>query len=197
MRNSPSIRAAATVAIAALTGCGHTVPAGTPAAGPAPFTRVLRLDQLYVLEMRGPAVDDTTVTFRTGALRRVILWHGAPDYTPFVELVFPAEAFAAPGLPDSVTVTVHPRPGVYGIDLTSSTPPGRGAQIRFSYPVHFAAPIAALKRYSDAGGVERALSIAVQVGDGRYGLLASERPALDNLQAELRGAGTYLVVAPR
>lgn len=161
------------------------------------MTRVLRLDQLYILEMDGPAASDTTVTFATGTMRRVILRHGAPDNTPFVELAFPAAAFAAPGAPESVTVSIHPRPGVYGVDLTSSLPPGPGATVRFSYPVHFAAPLAALRRYGDAAGVERALSVGVELDNDRWGLLASDRPALDNLQAQLRGAGSYLVVAPR
>jgi hypothetical protein len=159
---------------------------------------VLALEQLFVLEMEGIPPEDTVVTFRTGAARSIILRHGPPDNTPFVELRFPADAFAAPVLPDSVTVTVHPRPGIYGVDITTSIEPAKGAFIRFKYPVHFSAPIAAVEKYRDVGRYERALSIVRQVGStSNYGLLPSDRPSSDNLQAALPGSGAYLVAAPR
>jgi hypothetical protein len=147
--------------------------------------------------MGGVPPEDTVVTFRTGATRRVILRHAPPDNTVFVELIFNAETFAAPGTPESVTVSVHPRPGVYGVDVTTTLPPGPGAFIRFRYPVHFAAPQAAIARYGSAVRVELALSVAMRLPSGSYGLLPSERPASDNLQAPLGGTGTYLVVARR
>jgi hypothetical protein len=159
---------------------------------------VLALNQLFVLEMAGIPAEDTVVTFRTGRARTIILRHGAPDNTTFVELRFPAEAFAAPALPDSVTVTVHPRPGIYGVDIIMSREPAPGASIRFKYPVHFSAPLAALEKYLGTGRFERALSIARQLGSAAsYSLLPSDRPASDNLQAALQGSGAYLVAAPR
>jgi hypothetical protein len=141
--------------------------------------------------------EDTAVTLATGALRRIILRHGAPDNTVFAELTFPAECFAGPGTPESVTVEIRPRPGVYGIDVTSTVPPGPGAWVRFKYPVHFAAPVAALARYGSTARLERALAIATRLEGGQWRLLPSERPASDNLQAPLGSSGTYLVVAPR
>jgi hypothetical protein len=158
---------------------------------------VLPLERLFVLEATGVPPEDTVVTFATGADRRIVLRHSAPDNTTFLELWFPATTFAEPGTPDSVTVTVHPRPGVYGAEVTSTLPLGPGALIRFKYPVHFAAPVAALRRYGGATQVERALSVATLLPGGSWGLLSSERPASDNLQAPLPASGIYLVVAPR
>jgi hypothetical protein len=178
-------------------GCGRTASPAAPAAGPVPITKVLPLSELYTLEMSGVPPEDTAATFPTGKPHHVILRHGAPDNAVFVELIFPAETFATKGAPDSVTVSVHPRPGVYGVEIATTLPLERGALIRFKYPVHFAPPLAATARYGTAGQLERALAVAIRLEDGSYGLLESERPASDNLEAPLRGAGTYLVVAPR
>jgi hypothetical protein len=115
----------------------------------------------------------------------------------FVELIFPADSFTDPEMPESVTVIVRARPGVYGIDVTTTAPPGPGALVRFKYPVHFAAPVAAIARYGSTVRFERALSVATRLESGQWGLLPSERPASDNLQAPLTASGTYLVVAPR
>jgi hypothetical protein len=161
------------------------------------MTAVLDASRLYVLEMTGIPAEDTTVTLGAGARRTIILRHGAPDNSTFVELEFGAETFPAPASPESITVTVRPRAGVYGVDVTTSVPPGGGAVIRFKYPVHFAAPLAALARYGSEFRFEQALSVAHQLDNGNFGLLRSRRPALDNLEAALPGAGTYLVVAPK
>jgi hypothetical protein len=160
--------------------------------------RVLPLNKLYVLEVAGIPPEDTVVTFHPGSPRLIILRHGAPDNTTFVELRFPVEAFGKDSFPDSVTVSIHPRPGIYGVDIRSSTEPMKGASIIFKYPVHFSAPIAAVAKYGGTGPYERALSVARQLGaDSGYGLLPTERPASDNLSAGLTGSGTYIVAAPR
>ena len=196
MRISRPALLAATIAPLVL-GCGRTTTGAAPAAGPRPVTRVLPLTGLFLLEMSGVPPEDTSATFPTGTAHRVILRHGPPDHAVFVELTFAAKTFAAEGSPDSVTVTLHPHPGVYGVDVTTTVPPGPGGLICFKYPVHFAAPVAATARYGTSGSFEEALAVAIQREDGSYGLLESERPAWDNLQAPLRSAGTYLVVAPR
>jgi len=193
--SSRSIVAATAVLIAPL-GCGHAPAAAAPA-GPAPMSRVLPLERLFVLEMSGVPAEDTVVVFPIRAARQIVLRHAAPDNTVFAELSFPAESFDTTGAQDSVFVTVHPRPGVYGMDVTTSLAPKRGALIRFKYPVHFAPPVAAITRYGSPAGLERALQVAIRLDGGNYGLLVSERPSLDNLQAPLTGSGTYLVVAPR
>jgi hypothetical protein len=178
--------------------CGSPPPSPAPKPTPtAQVTRVLSLDQLFVLEMSGVSPEDTVVRLATGSVRQIIIRHGPPDNTVFVEVLFPAGTFSGPGTPESVTVEIRPRPGVYGIDVVTSVPPGAGALVRFKYPVHFAPPAAALARYGSAVRLERALSIATRLDNGRWGLLPSERPRSDNLQAPLQGAGSYLVVAPR
>ena len=147
--------------------------------------------------MAGIPPEDTTVRFPAEAPRLIIIRHGVPDNTVFVELNFPAGSFAPAAAGDSVTVTVHPRPGVYGIDLGLTAPFGVGATIRFRYPVHFMAPRAALARYGSAVRYEAQLAVLFRLESDRFGLLRSDRPASDNLRAPLRGPGTYLVAAPR
>ena len=185
----------ATLLLLAACGSGRTRP-GTATDGAAP-ARDLPLDQLHVLEMSGVPPEDTIVTFRTGASRRIILRHGPPDNTVFVELHFPPEAFPEATAPESVTVTVHPRPGIYGADVTITSPPEAGSTIRFKYPVHFSAPLAGIARYGSVLQFERALAIATLKEARLYTLLPSTRPASDNLEALLAGSGTYLVAAPR
>lgn len=197
MRNSPRPFLRATALLLGLAACGRAAGTARPAPGPDVPVRVLALEQLFVLEMAGIPAEDTVVTFPTGMPRTIILRHGAPDNTTFVELSFPAEAFAAPALPDSVTARIHPRPGIYGVDITMSIEPARGASIRFKYPVHFSAPIAALGQYGGSGRYEQALGIVRRMNGTRYGLLESDRPSSDNLRAALPGTGTYLVAAPR
>ena len=63
--------------------------------------------------------------------------------------------------------------------------------------MHFTAPRAALARYGSAARYEAQLAVMVQLENGGFGVLHSDRPASDNLRAPLRGPGTYLVAAPR
>lgn len=187
----------ATAALLAVAACGR---AGGPAAGqPSPddLPKELPLARLYVLEMSGIPPEDTTVTFRAGQPYSVILRHGAPDNSVFVELTFPAAVFGDSTSLDSVTVAVHPRPGIYAVDVTTTLPPDKGATIRFKYPVHFSPPLEAVSHYGSAVQLERALSIARLEEGTNYELLRSTRPSVDNLEAPLAGPGTYLVAAPR
>jgi len=147
--------------------------------------------------MAGIPPEDTVATFPTGVARTIILRHGAPDNTTFIELNFPAAAFGAAARPDSVTVTVHPRPGIYGVDVAMSAEPTKGASIRFKYPIHFSAPIAALEKYGGTSRYEQALRVVREAGESGYALLVTDRPSSDNLKAALQGSGVYLVAAPR
>ena len=190
---------AATATILALLGCGggSAAPSGT-AVAPVVVTRVLPPEQLWVLEVAGLAPEDTTVTFALAEARTIILRHGPPDNTVFVELTFPESVVVARDAPDSVTIAVRPRPGIYGLDVAMTVLPTRtGSAIRFKYPVHFSAPVAGLRQYGTATRFEQGLAVGQLVDGTRYALLASTRPASDNLQAPLPGPGTYLVAAPR
>jgi hypothetical protein len=194
---SARLRPAATALLGLALACGHPSGSPSPSGGSGAALRLLPRSQLYVLEMAGIPPDDTLVTFPVGQRRVIVLRHGAPDNTVFAEVTFPDSVFRSPGAPDSVTVVLRPRPGLYALDLASTVLPLPGSTIRFNYPVHFAPPLAAVQRYGSAVRYERALAVAVRTADGRYQLLASERPASDNLQAPLPGPGTYLVAAPR
>lgn len=182
--------------VLAISACGRATTQGAgDASGDAPRERLL--SQLYVLEMSGIPPEDTVVTFRSGLARTIVLRHGPPDNTVFVELAFPDSVFQGSQFPDSVTATIKPRPGVYGLDLGLSALPRRGATIRFKYPVHFLAPVAALRKHGSAVRFERTLSVARRIEGERFALLPSDRPASDNLRSALPGPGTYLVAGVR
>jgi hypothetical protein len=187
----------ATAAALAAAACGRPAAAPAPSASPPGATRILPLDRLYVLEVSGVPPEDTIVTFAAGTSRVIILRHGPPDNTVFVELAFSDSAFVVPGAPDSVTVIVRPRPGLYALDLATTVVPKGGAMIRFKYPVHFSAPLEAIRHYGSRVRYEQALRIAALTDGTNYALLPSQRPASDNLQTALPGPGTYLVAAPR
>jgi hypothetical protein len=201
MHISKTIRCArlslATATAIAGAACGRPTAAPAPVGAPPGTTRILPLDLLYVLEVAGVPPEDTTVTFAIGTPRVIVLRHGPPDNTVFVEISFADSAFVVPDAPDSVTVVVRPRPGLYALDLATTVLPRGGGVIRFKYPVHFSAPLDAIRRYGSQARYEQALRIATLVDGTNYALLPSQRPASDNLLAALPGPGTYLVAAPR
>ena len=187
----------ATIATLSGLACGRATTPATTSAAPGSPSQVLPISRLYVLEMTGIPPEDTMVTFAANRPRIIILRHGPPDNTVFVEITFPDSVFRVPGAPDSVTVVVRPRPGVYAVDIASTVIPTRGATIRFKYPVHFSAPLEAVQRYGTAGRYERALAVCDVVDGTNYALLPSRRPASDNLESNLRGPGSYVVAAPK
>lgn len=196
----PSIATAAAALTLACGGAATPGPARPRLEDSKPLV-VLPPEQLYVLEVSGIPPEDTTITFLTGQPRTIILRHGAPDNTVFAQFNFPADAFEAPkdslAPRDSVKMEIHPHPGLYGIDVQLSALPEKGATILFKYPVHFAAPNAAIVRYGSRARYERALMVGVRIDSTSIGLLESDRPASDNLRAAFLGSGTYLVAAPR
>jgi hypothetical protein len=176
--------ALAAVATAVAAGCaGRSAGVSDAALAGEPTGRV-PADRVYVMEMSGIPAEDTTVTFLAGTARTILLQHGPPDNTVF-------------GGADLVSVTLSPRPGVYGLEVSLPRAPGPGATIRFRYPMHIAPPRAAEIRYGTRAKLEAALVVGRVLEGGTIGLLASSRPASDNLQAPLAGAGTYLLIAPR
>ena len=185
------------LAIGALgAGCGGRKPVapGTP---PTPSAaRVLPLQRAIVLETSGPPPSDTTVTFPTGSPRAIVLRHGPPENIVFARLMFTATAFGDSG--QTVQVDVHPRPGVYGLDITTSLPlRERGATIVFEYARYFSAPAQARHVYGSDMAFERALAVGRLLPEGQIELLPSFRSAADNLGALLPTLGGYLVAAPQ
>jgi hypothetical protein len=157
-------------------------------------TRVVSLDSAFVLETAGPPPADTSVTFTAGVSHSIVLRHGPPDNLVFAQLDFPPAAFKADsGRP--VTVAVHPRPGVYGVDVTTSLSLASGASLTFKYARYFSAPARARAAYGSDVLYERALAIGRLQPNGHLGLLPSTRPASDNLRSALPGPGSYLVAA--
>ncbi|MGH7531815.1 MAG: hypothetical protein ACREL4_00875, partial [Gemmatimonadales bacterium] len=138
---------------------------------------------------------DTSVTFIPGRPRVIVLRNPDPDNTPFATLEIPASGFGTGS--DPVTITLATRPGVYGLDINANASFGPGIILTFKYAVHFAPPAAALTKYGSRIAFEKRLTIARQNPDGSLVLLASGRPASDNLSALLNTPGTYVVAAPR
>lgn len=192
-------KTAASVALCCLmaTACGTPKPTVTVMPSGAVATQILPLSALYVLEVTGIAPADTVLQMSAAGARVITVRHGPPDNTEFAVLRFPAKVFTPPAGRDSVQVSVHPRPGVFGVDLATDAPFGAGAKLVFKYAIHFSAPVGARQKYGGLVRFERALSVAQLQPDGRYALLVTARPASDNLEAPLSGPGTYLVVAPR
>ena len=172
---------------------GRAATAGRKEPGPAGIVRVVPLTAAFVLETAGPPPADTSVTFTSGIYRIIVLRHGPPDNLVFAELEFPPKAFADSGRP--VTVEIHPRPGVYGVDLTTSLPFAAGASLTFEYARYFSAPARARAAYGSDALYERALAIGQLQPGGQLGFLRSTRPAADNIRSALPGAGSYLVAA--
>ncbi|HEU4763811.1 MAG TPA: hypothetical protein VFS28_04115 [Gemmatimonadales bacterium] len=192
------VRLALVASAAALTGAcrGRPAVAPDPRAIPAPAPlQTLRADQVFILEHTGTEPGDTVAAIVPGAARTVVLRHASPDNTVFATVAVPAAGFSGAG--DTVHLTLRPRPGVYGLDVAADATFGPGIVLTFKYAVHFAAPAAAIERYRHAPALERRLSVARRNADGSFTLLASGRPASDNLAVFLSAPGSYYVVAPR
>jgi hypothetical protein len=161
------------------------------------LARVVPLASAIVLETAGPPPSDTTVTVTAGEPRVIVLRHGPPENVVFAALVFPPRAFRADsGQP--VRVVVRPRPGVYGLELTTSVPLGEGASVIFKYARYFSAPARARAAYGSDVMYERALAVGQYLpGGAQLVLLPSTRPVADNLEALLPEAGTYVVAAAK
>jgi hypothetical protein len=167
----------------------QTIPTGPTAA------RVLPLNRIIVLETSGPAPSDTSVSFTAGTSRTIVLRHGPPENIVFAELTFPPGAFADSG--QVVTVDVRPRPGVYGLDVSTSLALRGGATVVFDYARYFSAPVRARQVYRSDVAFERALAVGRVLPDNQIELLPSIRPELDNMGAALPVPGRYLVAAPQ
>ncbi len=156
---------------------------------------MLPLARVFVLETSGPPPPDTAVTFTTGRPRVIVLHHGGESIT-FARLSFEAGAFGDSGR--TVEVEVHPRPGIYGLDFTTSLPlRGSAATVTFEYTRYFSAPARARQVHGSDVAFERVLAVGRLLPDKQVELLPSTRPAADNLTAALPVPGSYIVAAPQ
>jgi hypothetical protein len=157
--------------------------------------RLLPLARVFVLETAGPPPPDTSVTFTAGTQRTIVLFHSGENVT-FARLEFEPGAFADSGR--TVQVDVHPRPGIYGLDLATSLPlQANRSAVVFEYARYFSAPARARQVHGSETAFERALAVGHLLPDGLVELLPSSRPAADNLQSSLPTPGSYIVAAPQ
>jgi hypothetical protein len=125
----------------------------------------------------------------------IVLYH-AGESIAFAQLTFEASAFGDSG--QTVQVDVRPRPGIYGLDLTTSLPfRGGQAAVTFVYGRYFSAPVRARQVYGSDVATERALAVGRLLSESQVELLPSTRPAPDNLSAPLVAPGSYIVAAPQ
>ncbi len=180
-----------------LAGCGGNQ--FTQGGGPDPVATVRGLppqppDQLLVLDQGGVSPGDTTVRFAAGSGRIILLRHAAPDNAIFAILAVPPDS----GATDSITVTLRPSPGRYGLSVAATPRLPDGGMLTFSYAIHFLAPSTLPEsRYRDARDYAQWLGIGRQLDDGRVRFLEFIHPGADMLRAPLDGEGLYLVAAPR
>jgi len=155
--------------------------------------RTLPADSVFILEATGDPPSDTVVRLGNGARHAVVLRHAASDRAAFAVVEFGDSAF---GAGDSVDVTFHARPGVYGLDIASSRPIREGT-ITFKYARHFQAPAAARERYGSDARFEHELAVGRLDDAGTIILLPTRRPTSDNVSAALDGPGSYVVASPK
>lgn len=182
-------------ALGAVLACGGRQPSvpESPAAPVAP--RVLPLARVFLLETSGPPPPDTSVTFTTGNPRVIVLYHGGESIT-FARLSFEPSAFGDSGR--SVQVDVRPRPGIYGLDVTTSLPlRGGAAAVTFEYSRYFSAPARARQVYGSDVAFERTLAVGRMLPENQVELLSSTRPAADDLRATLPAPGSFIVAGPQ
>ena len=182
--------------LAVMQGCGSrqqtAVP--TPTNQPTP-ARVLPLSRVIVLETAGPPPSDTTVSFAAGTPRVIVLNHGPPENIVFARIRFAATAFADSG--QTVRVEARPRPGVYGLELTTSPPLRGDTRVEFDYARYFSASLRAQQVYRSVQAFERAVAVGRLLPDNQIELLPSINEGPDRVSAAISGSGTYLVAAPQ
>jgi hypothetical protein len=179
-----------------LIACGGR--SATPAMDPTvtPLSPPLPIGQVFVLESWGAAPNDTAVTWAAADQRVIVLRRAPPDNNLFGRIVFPPGSIV-PRQGDSATVRVRVTPGLFGVEVSTDDEVKEGAQIIFSYAIHFVAPAAARDVYGSEIRFERFLGVGRLDADSTLVFLDSYRPGSDLLTSPLPGAGRYLVAAPR
>jgi hypothetical protein len=175
--------------------CGGKQPVVTLDPNATPPSPPLPVSKVFVLESWGTPPDDTTVTFPASEPRTIVVRRGAPDNSLFARVTLPAGSVSPAG-GDSATVRIAIPPGVYGLDVSTGDGIGPGAEVTFSYAIHFVAPGGVRAAYGTDIRFERLLGVG-RLEDTMLVFLDSWRPASDLLTARLAGPGRYRVAAPR
>lgn len=180
-----------------LAACGTApAPGVLPDPTMTPLSPPQALREAFVLESWGTPAEDTTVVLGRGEARTVLLRRGAPDNSLFARVTFPAGA-VAPRTGDSAVIRLRVPPGRYGLDLLTDASLGLGAELTFSYAIHFVAPQGASATYGSTLQLERFLGIGRLEGDSILVFLDTWRPGSDIVSARAPEPGRYLVAAPR
>lgn len=185
------------MALALITaGCGG--PQFAPGGQPDPTTTLPALppqplDQVLILEQEGISPTDTVVRFDAASGRRVLLRHAPPDNAVFAVVDLPPDSSAS----DSITLTLRPTPGRYGLAVSAVPRLPSGGSITFSYAIHFRAPSLDSSRYRGDVGYAQWLGVGRLTDPDRLTFLPYRRPAADMLRAPMAEPGEYLVAAPR
>ena len=135
------------------------------------------------------------MSFVAGTPRIIVLRHGPPENIVFARITFPAAAFGDSGQP--VSVELRPRPGVYGLDMSTSIPPRSGITVVFEFARYFSAPARARQVYRSNAAFERALAVGRLIPENSIELLPSIGTEIDEAGAVVPGPGSYLVAAPQ
>jgi hypothetical protein len=182
------------VSIAACGGGSNPAASAAPVVPTGPQeVRSLARGAADLIEVGGIAPSDTVLVVKKGEARTLILRHGPPDRAEFLQLDLPATVFADAGK-DSVRVTVSPRPGVYGVDLSADADWGPGAQLAFKYAVHFYPPNGAVRKYGTLTEVAKRLAVAKRDRNGDLTVYFTTQPGPDIARAFITGAGSWVMV---
>jgi hypothetical protein len=150
------------------------------------------LAQLLILEQAGISPSDTTVRFAAASGRTVLMRHAPPDNAIFAIVAIAPDS----GATDSVTLSLRPVPGRYGLAV-QATPRLPGGTISFSYAVHFRAPSLEGSRYLGEFQYAQWLGVGRLTAAEVLTFLPFTQPAADMLRAPMTAPGEYLVAAPR
>jgi len=161
-----------------------------------PLSPPLPIGQVFLLDSWGTAPSDTVVSWAAAEQRVIVLRRATPDNNLFGRIVFPAGS-VVPRRGDSATVQVRMTPGLFGVEISTEDEVKEGAQIVFSYAIHFVAPAAAREVYGSEIRFERFLGVGRLDAESTLVFLDSYRPGSDLLTSRLPGPGRYLVAAPR
>jgi hypothetical protein len=121
--------------------------------------------------------------------------HGPPENIVFARITFPPAVFGDSG--QLVSVDLRPRPGVYGLDISTSIPPRSGFTVVFEFARYFSAPARARQVYRNTPAFESALVLGRVLPDNNIELLPPADDETDKASAVVPGAGSYLAAAPQ
>lgn len=191
---------AATVVIAVVAGCGDAL---------TPGGAIVDEADLVPLALQGTAPPLPSLSFyvRNNAVTVRALRHGDTFNTLYVELRFPAGSLlSVDGTPvaptDSILVSVDPRPGGYGFQLTPAGlafATGNAPTATFSYARYGDLSVAdGVPTFADRGTYADALDVWEEVSLRRWRVAsASTESGVSEVSARIDAGGAFVLAARR